>query len=205
MLLFPALKAYLDELDVTAISKDRLALLDTLVVAFQNQLDKGEPILLNCICTHNSRRSHLTQLWSQAIAYYFEIPSVYTYSGGTEATAIYPEIIKTVEATGMEAILIQSSDNPIYGFRMGPNTPPSIGFSKEYDHPFNPSNDYFALMTCTNAEEACPIVQGALQRFSLRYEDPKIFDETDQKAEKYEERSRQIATEMKYIMSQLKP
>ncbi len=59
-------------------------------------------------------------------------------------------------------------------------------------------------MTCNSANEACPFVFGAEQRIPITFEDPKEFDNTPQQAEKYAERSLQIATEMFYVFSQIK-
>ena len=48
------------------------------------------------ICTHNSRRSHIAQVWAQTAASYFNISNVYAYSGGTEATAFNPRAVASV-------------------------------------------------------------------------------------------------------------
>jgi arsenate reductase len=45
-------------------------------------------------------------------------------------------------------------------------------------------------------------IAGAEKRIPITYEDP--FDNTPQQAEKYQERSLQIATEMLYVFSQIK-
>ena len=59
-------------------------------------------------------------------------------------------------------------------------------------------------MTCSHADGNCPFIAGAEKRIPITYEDPKLFDNTEQQAAKYEERSLQIATEMLYIFSQIK-
>ena len=58
-------------------------------------------------------------------------------------------------------------------------------------------------MTCSQADEACPLVMGCDLRMPIRYEDPKIADDTDQEATLYDERSRQICREMLYMMSSI--
>ena len=60
-------------------------------------------------------------------------------------------------------------------------------------------------MTCDHASENCPIVPGAEKRISITYLDPKISDGTPEQKAVYEERSLQIATEMKYVFSQVTP
>ena len=59
-------------------------------------------------------------------------------------------------------------------------------------------------MTCSQADDGCPFVPGAEKRIPITYDDPKAFDNTPQQAEKYSERSKQIATEMCYIFSKIK-
>jgi len=58
-------------------------------------------------------------------------------------------------------------------------------------------------MTCDHADENCPFIPGTEQRIPVRYEDPKAFDNTPLEAEKYDERSVQIATEMFYVFSKI--
>jgi arsenate reductase len=58
-------------------------------------------------------------------------------------------------------------------------------------------------MTCSQADGGCPYCW-RWKRIPITYEDPKAFDNTPQQAEKYQERSLQIATEMLYVFSQIK-
>ena len=76
-------------------------------------------------------------------------------------------------------------------------------FSKTFDDPINPAKEFAAIMTCSDADEACPVVIGAHYRTSIKYDDPKAFDGTEIQKEKYLERSLQIATELKYVFSQI--
>ena len=45
------------------------------------------------------------------------------------------------------------------------------------------------------------LIPGSEKRISLPYEDPKVFDNSTQESEKYDERSLQIAMEMKYVFN----
>ena len=54
-------------------------------------------------------------------------------------------------------------------------------------------------MTCSNADQSCPMVEGMAERISLMYNDPKISDGTPQESDAYDERSLQIAAEMHVI------
>lgn len=58
-------------------------------------------------------------------------------------------------------------------------------------------------MTCDSANEACPVIVGAEKRIPVMFADPKAFDNTPQQAEKYQERSLQIATELSYVFSKI--
>lgn len=190
-------------LDTHHISSERKAVLTPLVDFIQQKLAAGEPILLNFICTHNSRRSHLTQIWAQTMAHYFNIRNVQSYSGGTEVTAVFPMVINTLQNSGFQIDTLAKGDNPIYAIKYASNVPAVIGFSKTYEASFNPTSDFCAVMTCSQADGGCPFIAGAAQRIPITYEDPKAFDNSPLQQEKYAERSLQIATEMYYVFSQI--
>ncbi|HJY11282.1 MAG TPA: hypothetical protein VJ304_00760, partial [Flavobacterium sp.] len=67
-----------------------------------------------------------------------------------------------------------------------------------------PKSGFAAIMTCSQADGGCPFIIGAEKRIAVTYEDPKVFDKTDEQTEKYQERSLQIANEMFYIFSKIK-
>lgn len=174
-----------------------------LVVYIQEKVNRKEAINLNFICTHNSRRSHLAQIWAQFAAAYYNIPNINCYSGGTEETALFPIIAETLENQGFQILKIAESNNPIYAIKFDENSLPIIGFSKKFDNPFNPVSNFAAILTCSQADEGCPFISGAEKRIPITYEDPKISDGTAEQTEVYKQRSFQIATEMMYIFSQI--
>ena len=98
---------------------------------------------------------------------------------------------------------LSEENNPVYAVKFSDNNNPLICFSKKFDAEFNPTSNFAAVMTCSHADENCPFIAGAEQRIPVRYDDPKAFDNTSQQSEKYQERSLQIATEMKYIFSNI--
>ena len=191
-------------LNIEEISAERKAILEPLVEFIQTKINEQQEIRLNLICTHNSRRSHLAQIWAQTAAAYFNIKNVFCYSGGTEATAMFPMVAKTLEKQGFKIKVIADTNNPIYAIKYTDNEHPIICFSKKYDDSFNPSTEFAAILTCSQADGGCPFITGAEKRIAITFEDPKVFDNTLQQAEKYEERSLQIATEMFYVFSQIK-
>ena len=185
------------------VSSERQAVLQPLANYIQNKVNLPEEIRLNFICTHNSRRSHLSQIWAQTMAFHFNIKNVFCYSGGTEATAMFPKVAETLTNQGFEIQKISDTENPVYAVKFDENQHPIICFSKTYFDEFNPKTNFSAIMTCNNADEGCPMVFGADSRFPIKYDDPKAFDGTELMNEKYAERSLQIASEMYYVFSQI--
>lgn len=187
-----------------SVSEERKALLQPLVDYIQNKVNLQEEIRLNFICTHNSRRSHLSQIWAQTMAFHFNIKNVFCYSGGTEAIAMFPKVAETLTNQGFQIQQVSQEQNPVYAVKFDENQHSIICFSKTYFDEFNPKTNFSAIMTCNNADEGCPMVFGADSRFPIKYEDPKAFDGTELMNQKYAERSLQIASEMYFIFSQIK-
>jgi arsenate reductase len=187
-----------------SVSNERKEVLQPLIDFIQNKIDLNDEIRLNFICTHNSRRSHLSQIWAQTMAFYFKIKNVYCYSGGTEATAMFPKVADTLTNQGFEIQQLSNDKNPIYAVKFDANQHPIICFSKTFDDVFNPKSEFAAIMTCSSADEGCPFIAGAEKRLPICYNDPKAFDGTDLMNEKYAERSIEIASEMYYVFSQIK-
>lgn len=187
--------------NLPAIKNERKQVLQPLINYIQEKTNKNEIINLNFICTHNSRRSHLAQIWAQTMAHQYKIRNVNTYSGGTETTALHKAIINTLSNSGFKTQELTKGNNPIYAIKYNDNYPAIIGFSKKYDDDFNPDFGFCAIMTCSQADGGCPFIAGAEARVPITYQDPKEFDNTQKEAEKYKERSLQIATEMQFVFS----
>ena len=112
-------------------------------------------------------------------------------------------VIETLQNVGFVISSSNAVDNPVYDIKYTENKPGIAAFSKTYDDNFNPTKGFAAIMTCTHADENCPFIVGAEKRIPIRYDDPKAFDNTPQKAAKYHERSLQIATELCYVFSMI--
>jgi arsenate reductase len=187
-----------------SVSEERKEVLFPLVDYIQNKVKANQEIRLNFICTHNSRRSHLSQIWAQTMAFQFGIKNIFCYSGGTEATAMFPKVAETLTNQGFQIQKLSQEQNLVYAVKFDEDQHPIICFSKAYFDDFNPKSHFGAIMTCNNADEGCPMVFGAEARFPIKYDDPKAFDGTELMDEKYSERSLQIASEMYYVFSQIK-
>lgn len=201
--MFDKLEKTISTIMVDVLSKDRKEVLQPLIDYIQEKVNHQEKIRLNFICTHNSRRSHLSQIWAQTMAFYYEIPNVTCYSAGTEATALFYMVAETLKKQGFEYEKLEEGTNPIYAIKFDVNEPAVIAFSKTLQHTFNPISNFAAIMTCSSANEACPFVSGAEKRFSVQYEDPKKFDNTDKMEQGYWDKSIEIATEMAYVFSKI--
>ena len=193
----------IDQLDATQLSIERITVLKPLIHFIDQQIGTEKSINLNFICTHNSRRSILSQVWAKTMAEYFDIKNVYTYSGGTEAMAVFPKVLETLEQQGFEVLNLSAGTNRISAVKYDDNALPVLAFSKTYDDAYNPRSNFGAVLTCESASQNCPAVVGALARIPITYDDPKVSDGTHEMDHIYTERSLQIATELKYVFSQV--
>ncbi|WP_333695421.1 arsenate-mycothiol transferase ArsC [Flavobacterium sp.] len=202
--MFENLSNTIESIAKMAVPNERKAVLQPLVDYLQNKVNRNDEIRLNFICTHNSRRSHLSQIWAQTMAFHFGIKNVFCYSGGTQATAMFPKVAETLVHQGFDIQQLSETENPVYAVKFDENQHPIICFSKAYFDDFNPKSKFGAIMTCNNADEGCPLVLGAEARFPIKYDDPKAYDGTELMNEKYAERSLQIASELYFVFSQIK-
>ncbi|MFO7564557.1 MAG: hypothetical protein R6X02_18070 [Enhygromyxa sp.] len=189
---------------LATIPKQRRETLERIAGFVHERRVAGQPARLMFICTHNSRRSHMSQIWAASAAAWYGLDGVESYSGGTEATAFNPRAVAAMRRAGF---VIDEGPaglaNPRYAVRFARDRPALEVFSKTFDTASNPGSDFAAIMNCSEADDACPIVRGAALRISLPYEDPKLADGTPEEAERYDERARQIAREMLYLFSRV--
>ena len=203
-ILFSGIEDTIKKLNSDTIITERKEILQPLIDYIQTKATNNQEIILNLICTHNSRRSHLSQVWAQTAAAFYDVKNVFCYSGGTEATAMFPVAAQTLAQQGFQIKTIAEGKNPVYAIKYAENQHPIIGFSKTFDDDFNPQSEFVAIMTCSSADVGCPFIAGAEKRIPITFEDPKAFDNTQQQEEKYVERSLQIASEMLFVFSQIK-
>jgi hypothetical protein len=200
--LFPKLSTYCNKLseEFVQIPEERKTELKDIANFIVEQRKEHKPANLLFVCTSNSRRSHMAQVWSQIASYYYGIDSIFTFSGGTEQTRVNINAIHALTRTGIEIYSNNQGDNPLRYIRVGNKINPWVIFSKKYTDATNPKNNFAAVMVCSEADKACPFVEGAESRIGIPYQDPKEFDNSPLKEAKYDERCRQIAREMFFIM-----
>ena len=145
----------------------------------------------------------MAQLWAQAAAHFYGIHAIKCYSGGTEATAFNPRAVEAMQDVGFDINQMTEGTNPKYKVRYSDEAPLLTVFSKTYDDSSNPKEDFVAIMTCSHADENCPLVRGALERIAITYDDPKNFDGMPEEKMKYRERALEIGREMLYAFSRV--
>jgi arsenate reductase len=199
--MFKAILEKIGEAKSSGIKSDRISKLSELSQYIQQKMDRGDAVCLNFICTHNSRRSQLAQIWAKTAAHYYAL-DVSTYSGGTEVTAFNYRAVEALERCGFK-IEKKGTGNPRYKVAFAEEVEAIEAYSKRYDEVAAEVDQFAAVMTCDAAESNCPYIPGAEQRISLLYEDPGKFDDTPDEERMYDERCRQIASEMLYVFSQI--
>ena len=144
------------------------------VVCLERMTDKLKILFL---CTGNSCRSQMAEGWAREL----KNDTIQAFSAGLDAHGLNINAVRVMQEAGVD-ITSQHSKK----------------VEKVETIPFD-----FVITLCGHADENCPFIVGAEQRIPVRYEDPKAFDNTPQKLEKYRERSLQIATELFYVFSQI--
>ncbi len=157
------------------------------------------------ICTHNSRRSQLGELWIRVAADYHGIKNVESFSGGTEATNFNIRMIKALTRVGFVIDMANSSTNPNYliNWMIRPKENPLM-YSKKYTHSANPQNNFMAIIVCDQADQNCPNVLGASTRYFLPYQDPKKYDDTFEEELQYDLKVREIGREILFMFKEVK-
>lgn len=204
--LLPTITNYIKnvEKDFDKIPEERKQQLKKIALYLQTKLSSEKKASLVFICTHNSRRSHMAQLWANAAAEYYGIKGVENYSGGLEITAFNERSVKALTKAGFQITKKSEGSNPNYEVIFAQDAPAVKAFSKKYMDAPNPIANFAAIMTCSHADKNCPIVQGASIKIAIPYEDPKDADGKPNETEVYNERCQQIATEVLYAFSLVK-
>jgi hypothetical protein len=204
--LLPPLRFYVKEVanELDAVPEKRKAVLVEIATTIAARLETGADAKLTFICTHNSRRSHMSQIWAQTAAYHYGLNRVHAFSGGTEVTACNCRTVTAMRRVGFEIQDATTGDNPLYLVRYAEDRPPIRAYSKVYNAGANPNRDFIALMTCSAADKSCPEVKGAIARYAIHYADPRLCDDTPTETTAYDERCREIAREMFYLLAEVR-
>lgn len=202
--IYQPLEDTISRLESVEIPEDRKALLLPIIDYITDKIKSDSVANVNFICTHNSRRSQLSQVWSHMAARRYKL-RIGSYSGGVEVTAFNSNASQAVRTAGFEVLMDEDEgSNPTSFVRCNETNTPLPVFSKLYDHEINPRESFAAVMTCSDADENCPFIPGTDMRIPLLYDDPKEFDGTPEQESKYIERSEQIGSELLYAFREVK-
>ena len=152
------------------------------------------------VCTHNSRRSQLAQVWSTTAALHFTISGISILSAGTQATEVDQRTIGALDRAGF-TWKRSDNPNPIYTLRIDSTGPTISLFSKTLLDSIEGTEDGIAVMTCSSADLACPTIDWVSSRVSLCYDDPKTSNGTLQESDTYDACCLAISREMLYAFS----
>ncbi len=191
----------------TSISIERKQKLEELAKSIEHSYKKTRKSNLVFVCTHNSRRSHFGQLMATIMAEHFGL-DITSYSAGTETTRFHSNAIAAILSIGFNLVAktnSSKSSNPVFVLSYSADEKQSIKcFSKTIFDESLPKENFIAVMVCSDANENCPFLSGANIRFSLAYEDPKIYDNQEDAVNYYKERLFQIGTELAFCFSRIK-
>lgn len=188
----------------TELSPQRVAKLDLAAEKIAAELKSEGSVTMAFICTHNSRRSHLAQIWATVAAAKFGLENVHCVSGGTETTACNPRIVASLRRAGFDIETVnQDAANPTYQLRYAESEPTISLSSKRFQDATAGAGRFMAMLCCSDADEKCPNISGAIARVALHYKDPKASDGTPLESDTYDERRDEIGAEMMYLMKRV--
>lgn len=195
------------EQEYEKIGAQRLAMLDDLAAHVSKTLKTRREIQLAFICTHNSRRSQMAQIWAHAAAWINGIPGVASLSGGTEVTRFHPSARMAMHTLGFSFTRVDGNGDhesgpPNEHWRTAVDASgfePLFCYSKHYEQVLHSERPFTAIMTCSHADKHCPVIPGAEARFAMYFDDPGEFDGTDNERAAYLKTAVEIGREILYV------
>jgi protein-tyrosine-phosphatase len=191
----------IEEVRFSVTDQGRQLILQSISEYLTKKAKSGDEANLMFVCTHNSRRSQLAQVWAILLSEKLNVKNLDFYSAGTETTAFHPNAVGTLQRSGVNIITDEVGANPKYFLNELEGFQNQRFWSKAIGDPSLPKKDFAAIMVCSDADVNCPMVPGAEERFSLTFDDPKISDGKRDSDQVYDKRSRQIALDIARIFS----
>ncbi|TXC77110.1 arsenate reductase/protein-tyrosine-phosphatase family protein [Luteibaculum oceani] len=189
--------------EIGKLPEQRRELLSDLAKRIADKTNTENKLGLVFVCTQNSRRSFFSEVWAQLAIEHFKLGKLLqAFSAGSEASAIHPNTISTLESQGY-VIEIGNGNNPLLKVFTDESAPLIASFSKDLNDKTLPKENFIAIMVCSDADKNCPFVPGALFRQPVTFDDPKIADGTPEQKSVYEVRSLEIARNMFFLMSEI--
>ncbi|MCG1037755.1 hypothetical protein [Polaribacter sargassicola] len=195
-------KFFLNAFEKTFLNSERRDILLNIANKIIEEYNNNKLVNINFICTHNSRRSQMAQVWAFFAAQYFNL-NINSFSGGTEITSFNRNTIKTLQKASIKFQLDDfSHQNPKYLISFKGISKTLLVFSKRYDYKEN-KTPFIAITTCDNANAKCLFIPEASRRFHLPFEDPQSSENTELRDKKYLEINEKIAAEIYFIFLEI--
>lgn len=159
--------------------------------------NRDRPASLVFVCTHNSRRSQMSQAIASALAVASGMGQLQPGSAGTERTRCHPNALAALRRAGFGVgEPTGDADNPRHPLQLGNGIAGPWLYSKRLDEALDGPAPRAAVMTCSSADAGCPVVPGVELRLSLPYDDPKAADESAGADAAYDHCAGMIAAEL---------
>ncbi len=182
------------------ISKDRKEQLIILAEKIKLFKEANDTLNLVFVCTHNSRRSQLAEIWLSAACEFNNISYIKTHSAGTEVSNFNIRMVKALSRFGFELTIKEDKSNTVYEWHkpdfLNAKDNSKLFYSKTIDHPSLQLDKLICIMVCSHADENCPVITQSILRYPLRYEDPKKYDDTEKESFAYDSKVMEIGREM---------
>lgn len=188
--------------EFSQITRGRRRSLERLAALISGRAPAGSDKLIVFFCTHNSRRSQMAQIWAATAAHHFAVKGVIFQSAGILATKVDRRTIETLERVGF-ACKRADGHNPLYTVQIGNPRQRIRLSSKTLPNSYQRPTNFIAVMTCSDADRECPIIDGASNRLTLCYDDPKVADGSPREADVYDQCCRSISRDLLYAFSRI--
>lgn len=192
------LNSFLGKATGEGLSAERQELWQKAAHAVQEKKAKA----MNFICTHNARRSVISQSLAAALAYHYGIDDMVFYSGGAESTYIHPNSIALLQRIGFKLKEVEAGANPVHTARFASDAETLRLFSKTFDD-VSSHEPYVAILVCSKGDAACPFIPDAKARILIPFDDPGAYDGTADAAEAYFATAKLILNELHYFFQLL--
>ena len=163
--------------------------LDNIASVINENLNKTRSIVF--LCTHNSRRSQICEVWGKVFAEIYR-KKININSAGAFKTVVHSQVYESIVKCG----LIVNNKKEIFfdkkKFKLNSKTTDSITMK-----------NFIAVMTCSDTEKSCPHDSRSVRNIKMFFNDPRIYDETDKMSREYLKTTTYIAEELNYIFKNI--
>ncbi len=167
----PVFNKFFSRIDSFNPNQKRKKRLDNIASVINENLNKTRSIVF--LCTHNSRRSQICEVWGKVFAEIYR-KKININSAGAFKTVVHSQVYESIVKCG----LVVDNKKEIFfdkkKFKLNSKTIDSLTMK-----------NFIAVMTCSNAEKSCPNDPRSIRNIKMFFNDPRIYDETDKMSREY--------------------